>query len=412
MLPLEGFRILDLSRFLSGPYCTMVLAELGADVIKLEQPTAGDDSRRFAPKIGGESYPGVMPHRSKRSICVDLKTDEGRAVFLDLVRDADAVIENFRPGVVKKLGIDYESVREIRPDIIYCSISGFGQSGPYKHRPGFDIMAQGICGFMRMTGDGERPAKIGIAINDIAAGATAIYSILAAHIQRTRTGEGEYMDISIVEAGLAWAVWESGAYFASGEVPQATGTRHRRSAPYQAFRTADGFVTIGAPNDRLWERLATGAFHRPEWLEDPRFATLSDRMTNLDELEAEIETITTSKTTDEWIEIIDAVGVPCGPVLTFDQTLEDPQIVSRGMVAEVNHPIIGPMKMIAPPTKFANIDYSVRNPAPWVGQHTTDVLRESGMSEEQIEELYEKGVLYNAHPELNTTVAATASTLR
>lgn len=405
MLPLEGFRILDLTRFLSGPYCTMVLAELGADVIKLEQPKAGDDSRRFEPKIGGESYTGVMPHRSKRSISVDLKSAEGLAVFLDLVKGADVVIENFRPGVAKKLGIDYDSVRAVRSDIIYCSISGFGQTGPYKHRPGFDIMAQGICGFMRMTGDGQRPAKIGIAINDIAAGATAIYSILAAHIQRQKTGEGQYMDISIVEAGLAWTVWESGAYFAAGEVPQATGTRHRRSAPYQAFRTSDGFVTVGAANDKLWGLLVTHALQRPEWLEDERFRTLPDRMANLDELEQEIEAITSTKTTDEWIEIIDAIGVPCGPVLTYDQTLQDPQILARNMIAEVDHPIIGPMKMIAPPTKFSNMDYTVRGPAPWVGQHTSEVLREAGIQEDHIQKLYEEGVLYDAHPELTESLA-------
>lgn len=409
MLPLEGFRVLDLTRFLSGPYCTMVLAEFGADVIKLEQPTAGDDSRRFEPKIGGESYPGVMPHRSKRSISVDLKSEAGKKLFLSLVETADVVIENFRPGVVKKLGIDYESVKAIRPDIIYCSISGFGQTGPYRHRPGFDIMAQGICGFMRMTGDGERPAKIGIAINDIAAGATAIYSIMAAHLQRQRTGEGQYMDISIVEAGLAWTVWESGAYFASGEVPQATGTRHRRSAPYQAFRTADGFVTIGAPNDRLWERLVTEALQRPEWLEDPRFRTLPDRMANLDELEREIETVTTTKTTDEWIEIVDAAGVPCGPVLTYDQTLQDPQIVDRGMITEVEHPIIGPMRMISPPTKFSNLEYKVRRPAPWVGQHTSEVLREVGIADDELSRLYEEGVIYDSHPELRQTAEAAVS---
>ena len=412
MLPLEGFRILDLTRFLSGPYCTMVLAELGADVVKLERPKAGDDSRRFEPKIGGESYPGVMPHRSKRSISVDLKNDEGRALFLDLVKTADVVIENFRPGVAKKLGIDYESVRAVRSDIIYCSISGFGQTGPYKHRPGFDIMAQGIGGFMQMTGDGQRPAKIGVAINDIAAGATAIYSILAAHIQRQRTGEGQYMDISIVEAGLAWTVWESGAYFASGEIPQATGTRHRRSAPYQAFRTADGFVTIGAANDKLWERLVTDALQRPEWLDDSRFVTLTDRMANLDELEKEIEAITTTKPTEEWIEIIDAAGVPCGPVLTYDETVKDPQILARNMIAEVEHPIIGPMKMIAPPTKFSNMDYSIRSPAPWVGQHTSEILDEAGLSGEQIAKLYEKGVLYDSHPELNNPLEANVSNVQ
>ncbi len=409
MLPLEGFRVLDLTRFLSGPYATMVLAELGADVVKIEQPNTGDDSRRFEPKFGGESYPAAMPNRSKRSVSVDLKSEEGREVFLALARDADLIIENFRPGVGRKLGIDYESIRAVRPDILYCSISGFGQTGPYQHRPGFDIMAQGVTGFLSMTGDGERPAKVGIATNDIAAGATAIYSILAAQMLRQRTGEGQYMDISLVEAGLAWTVWESGAYFGGGEVAQATGTRHRRSTPYQAYRTADGFVTIGAGSDRLWKRLIEDALHRPEWAEDPRFLTLPDRMAHIDELQAEIEAITETRSTDEWIEIIDAAGVPCGPVLTYDQALADPQVVARDMITEVEHPIIGPMRTIAPPTKFSNMDFSVRSPAPWIGQHTAEVLREAGLDDARIAELFDNGALYDAHPDGAESATESAS---
>ena len=400
--PLDGFRVLDLTRFLSGPYCTMVLAELGADVIKIEQPHTGDDSRRLAPKVNGESYPFAMPNRSKRSVSLDLKTDRGRELFLRLAADADLVMENFRPGVAKRLGIDYEAVRAVREDILYCSISGFGQTGPYRERPGFDIMAQGTVGFLRMTGEpGGRPAKVGIAINDIAAGATAIYSIMGAQMLRERTGKGQYMDISLVDAGLAWTVWESGAYFAAGEVPQATGTRHRRSTPYQAYRTSNGYVTIGAANDRLWIRLVAEALERPEWLEDPRFATLPDRMKHIDELEREIEAITTTRTTEEWIEVIDKAGVPCGPVLTYDQTLTDPHVLERDMVVEVEHPIIGPMRTIGPPTKFSDMEFSVRGPAPWLGQHTAEVLRETGVDDDEIEQLFTDGVLFDAHPELD-----------
>ena len=401
MLPLDGFRILDLTRFLSGPYCTMVLAELGADVIKIEQPVTGDDSRRMAPKVNGESYPFAMPNRSKRSVSLDLKADRGREIFLEMVRDADVVIENFRPGVVKRLGIDYEALREVRPDLIYCSISGFGQTGPYKTRPGFDIMAQGTVGFLRMTGtpDGQ-PAKVGVAISDIAAGATAIYSIMGAHLLRQRTGEGQYIDISLVDAALAWTIWESGAFFADGEVPQATGTRHRRSTPYQAYRTSDGYVTIGAANDRLWKRLVTEALERPQWLEDPRFLTLPDRMANIDELEGEIEAITLTRTTNEWIDVLDLAGVPSGQVLTYDQTLSDPHVLARGMIVDVDHPIIGPMRTIAPPVKFSNLDFSVRGPAPWLGQHTADLLAETGLSKESIADLFAEGVAFDAHPDL------------
>ena len=396
--PLAGFRVLDLTRYLSGPYCTMVLAEFGADVIKIEQPVTGDDSRRLAPKVGGESYPFAMPNRSKRSVSLDLKDPRGLETFLELVATADLVVENFRPGVADRLGVGYDAVRAVREDILYCSISGFGQTGPHRDRPGFDIMAQGMVGFLRMTGEpGGRPAKVGIAVNDIAAGSTAIYSVMAAQLHRLATGEGQYMDLSLVDAGLAWTVWESGAYFGGGEVPQQTGTRHRRSTPYQAYRTSDGYVTIGANSDRLWGRLLD-ALERPQWAQDPRFATLPDRMANIDELEREIEQITITRTTDEWIKAIDAVGVPCGPVLTYDEALQDPHFAAREMVVDLQHPIMGDMRTIGPPTKFSGIDFSVQTPAPWLGQHTAEVLREAGLDEDRIAELFRSDVLYDAHP--------------
>jgi crotonobetainyl-CoA:carnitine CoA-transferase CaiB-like acyl-CoA transferase len=400
MLPLDGFRVLDLSRFMSGPYTTMVLAELGADVVKVERFPEGDDSRRLSPKVNGESYPFGMPNRSKRSLALNLKSPAGRDLFLRLAAEADLVIENFRPGVVRRLGVDYESVRTVRPDVLYCSISGFGQTGPYRDRPGFDILAQGVGGFLRMTGrpDGK-PTKVGIAINDIAAGATAIYSILAAQMMRQRTGEGQYIDISLVDAGLAWTLWEAGAYFGSGEVPAPSGTRHRRSTPYQAYRTSDGYVTIGANNDRLWQRFCNDVVRRPDWLEDPRFATLPDRMARIDELEQEIEKITTTRTTAEWVEICDQAGIPGGPVLTYDETLADEHIIARDMVVDLDHPIIGPMRTVGTGARFSGIDFEVRGPAPWLGQHTTDVLAEHGLSDEEIAALFEAGVVFDEHPE-------------
>jgi crotonobetainyl-CoA:carnitine CoA-transferase CaiB-like acyl-CoA transferase len=401
VLPLDGFRVLDLSRFLSGPYTTMVLAELGADVVKVERFPEGDDSRRLGPKVNGESYPFGMPNRSKRSLALDLKSPTGRDVFLRLAAQSDLVIENFRPGVVRRLGIDYEAVREGRPDILYCSISGFGQTGPYRDRPGFDIMAQGVTGLLRMTGQPDgRPAKVGIAINDIAAGSTAIYSIMAAQMVRERTGNGQYIDISLVDAGLAWTLWEAGAYFGSGEVPAAAGTRHRRSTPYQAFRTVDGYVTIGANNDRLWQRFAQDVVHRPDWLTDPRFETLPDRMEHIDELEREIEAVTTTRTTNEWVEILDKAGVPGGPVLTYDETLADPHVVARDMVVDLDHPIIGPMRTVGTGARFSGLDFEVRGPAPWLGQHTSEVLGERGLTENEIAGLFDDGVVFDEHPEL------------
>jgi crotonobetainyl-CoA:carnitine CoA-transferase CaiB-like acyl-CoA transferase len=401
VLPLDGFRVLDLSRFMSGPYTTMVLAELGADVVKVERFPEGDDSRRLSPKVNGESYPFGMPNRSKRSLALDLKSPAGRDLFLRLAAESDLVIENFRPGVVRRLGIDYESVRKVRADILYCSISGFGQTGPYRDRPGFDIMAQGVGGFLRMTGQPDgKPTKVGIAINDIAAGATAIYSIMAAQMLRQRTGEGQYIDISLVDAGLAWTLWEAGAFFGSGELPAPSGTRHRRSTPYQAYRTADGYVTIGANNDRLWQRFCNDVVQRPDWLNDPRFLTLPDRMAHIDELEAEIEQITTTRTTSEWVEICDKAGLPGGPVLTYDETLADPHVLARDMVVDLDHPIIGPMRTVGTGARFSGLDYKVRGPAPWLGQHTAEVLAERGLSEDEIARLFADGVVFDEHPDL------------
>lgn len=396
-LPLHGTTVLDLSRFLSGPYCTMVLAELGADVIKIEQPGSGDDSRALGPMVNGESYTSAMVNRSKRSISLDLKSDAGRTAFLRLAARADVVVENFRPGVVDRLGVGYETVEDLNPEIVYCSISGFGQTGPQKNRPGYDIMAQGVAGFLRMTGHEDgRPAKVGIAINDIAAGATAAQAVLAAELMKLRTGRGQFIDISLVEAGLAWTLWEAGAWFGSGEVPSPTGTRHRRSSPYQAYRSADGYVTIGANNERQWKVLADDVLHRHDLLTDPRFRTLTDRIEHVDELEAEIEKTTKSRSTDDWIAMLDEAGIPGGPVLTYDQTFEHPQVQARGVVVDVDHPLIGSMKTVAPGARFSAFRYTVRGPAPWLGQHTQEILGEAGYSDDEIGEMFDQGVAFDS----------------
>lgn len=398
MLPLDGFKVLDLTRFLSGPYCTMVLADMGADVIKVERFPEGDDSRRLGPMVNDESYPAAMPNRNKRSLGIDLKSETGREAFLELAKTADCVIENFRPGVTGRLGIDYEAVAAVKPDVIYCSITGFGQTGPYRLRAGFDIIAQGVSGLMRMTGqpDGE-PAKVGVAINDIAAGSTAAYSILGAQIHRMKSGEGQYVDISLVDAGLAWTVWESGAYFGSGEVAGPTGTRHRRSTPYQAFRTKDGYVTIGANNQRLWERLCKQVLGKPEWLEDPRYATLQARMDNIDELERDIHAVVGREPTEHWVELLDEAGVPGGPVLRYDETLANKQVLARDMVVDIEHPKIGPMKTLGVAPKLSATPLTIRTPAPWLGQHTDEVLREAGIDDDAIDRMYDDGAIYDRY---------------
>ncbi|MEW2624101.1 CoA transferase [Streptomyces sp. NPDC048106] len=397
-LPLDGVRVLDLSRFLAGPYAAMTLGDMGADVIKVERCGSGDDSRRMGPHVAGESYPFAMNNRNKRGIALDLTTRRGHEVFLRLVATADVLIENFRPGVTEGLGIDHASLSAVRPRLIHCSVSGFGQTGPDRERAGLDIIAQGASGLMSMTGHpGEPPVKMGIAANDIAAGSLAVQAVLAAHIHRLRTGEGQHIDISLVDAGLSWTIWEAGAYFGSGEVASAQGSRHRRSAPYQAFRTQDGHVTVGANTDRLWERLVTSVLGRPDWLDDPRYAENASRLRNVDVLETEIEEITTTRPTADWVALLDEAGVPGGPVYTYDQALATPQARAREMVVEVDHPIVGPMRHLGVAPKMSGTPLRIDRAAPWLGQHTTEVLGELGLTEGEIEELFTDGLVDDSH---------------
>ncbi|MBC5767920.1 CaiB/BaiF CoA transferase family protein [Ramlibacter albus] len=399
-LPLEGMRVLDLTNVMAGPYCAMVLGDLGAEVVKVESPE-GDGTRKFEPQVNGESYCFAVLNRNKKSIVVDMKSPEGREAILRIAARSDIVIENFRPGVVKKLGIDYESIRKVKPDIIYASMSGFGQTGPYGKKGGFDIIAQGMSGIMMMTGHpGGRPAKVGIAMNDIACGVTTLYGILGAMIGKLRHGSGQYLETSLLEAGLAWSIWEFGAYFGGGELPTATGTRHRRSAPYQAFRSQDGYVTIGASGDKLWKIFCEQVVGQPQWLQDPRFARNPLRVKNADALQELIESILTTKPTAHWVEKLDAAGVPGGPVYTYDQTLADPHVLHRQMVYDIEHPRIGPMKTLGLPLKSTGDLTKIRKPAPLHGQHTREVLQEVGYAASDVSALLERGVV------METKVAA------
>jgi crotonobetainyl-CoA:carnitine CoA-transferase CaiB-like acyl-CoA transferase len=403
-LPLAGFRVLDLTRFLAGPYAAMVLADLGADVIKVEQPDGGDESRNSGPfHAGGESWSFIQANRGKRSVALDLKDPRGRELALRLAARCDLVMESFRPGVAARLGLSYDDVRAVRPDVLYCSVSAFGQTGPYAARPGFDIMAQGVTGVLRMTGQPDgRPAKVGFAVNDIAAGMTAVQSILAAQLVRAATGSGQYIDIAMVDALIAWTVWEAGGYFGAGTVPRPTGTRHRLSAPYQAYRTKDGYVTIGAFTDRLWQRTAR-ALGAPDWLGDPRFATPGTRMAHVDDLEAVIETVTVTRTTAEWVKVLDEAGVPAGPVLRYDETLRHEQLLAREMIVEMDHPLMGQVRTLGQPAKFSRSKTGAYGtPAPWLGQHTAQVLRdELNVTDAEIGELTRAGVAYDNDKEVH-----------
>jgi crotonobetainyl-CoA:carnitine CoA-transferase CaiB-like acyl-CoA transferase len=397
-LPLEGVRVLDLTNVMAGPYCSMVLGDMGADIIKIENFPEGDTSRRFDPQVNGESYCFAVLNRNKKSVALDLKAPRGKEVFMKLAAQADIIMENFRPGVVRKLGIDYDSVRAFNPGVIYASMSGFGQTGPYGKKGGFDIIAQGMSGIMMMTGyPGGRPAKVGIAMNDIACGVTALYGILGAYIGKLRSGTGQYLETSLLEAGLAWTPWEFGAFFGAGEIPAATGTRHRRSTPYQAYRTKDGYVTVGAGNNKLWKNFCTMVIDKPEWLVDPRFAKLSSRLAHIDALEREIEALFTTQPTAHWVEKLDAADVPAGPVYGYEEIMNDPHIKARKMVVEIDHPKIGRMKTIGLPIKSNGDLTSIRLPAPWLGQHSVEVLRTLGYDGAEVDTLFADGVVFDSY---------------
>lgn len=394
MLPLDGLRVLDLSQIMAGPYCTMVLGDLGAEVIKVEKINGGDDSRQMGPYVDGESTCFMQINRNKKSIALNLKSAEGLGIFRDLARAADVIVENFRPGVTASLGVGFEDIRAINPGIIYCSISGFGQTGPYSRKGGFDLVAQGMTGLMSMTGEPDRrPVKTGVAVYDIGAGMTAVYSILAAYIHRQRSGEGQHVDIAVAECGLPWFTWEAAAYFAEGTVPERTGWRHRVSAPYQALSTADGYLMLGCANQRTWERFCQDVMGHPEWQEDPRFATNQDRARNVEALEALIEAELGRHDTAYWLERCDAAGVPAGPINRFDQALADPHYRARGMVQSFEHPVAGTMQTLGFPSKLSATPSRIRAAPPTLGQHTEEVLGGIGMDAGRIAALREAGVV-------------------
>jgi crotonobetainyl-CoA:carnitine CoA-transferase CaiB-like acyl-CoA transferase len=397
-LPLEGVKVLDLTTVMAGPYCTMVLGDMGAEIIKVENFPEGDGSRRFEPKINDESYCFAVLNRNKKSIALNMKDPQGIDIFMRLAAKADIITENFRPGVTRKLGVDYDTVTKFNPNVIYASMSGFGQTGPYGKKGGYDIVAQGMSGIMMMTGyPGGRPAKVGIAMNDISSGVTALYGILGAYIGKLRSGKGQYLETSLLEAGLAWTHWESGAYFGGGELPTATGTRHRRSTPYQAYKTQDGYVTVGGNSNKLWSNFCTMVCGKPEWLSDPRFVTLPSRLKNIDELETEIETVFATQPTAHWVEKLDAAAVPGGPVYTYDQILSDPHIKARKMVVEIDHPKIGRMKSLGLPVKSTGELVQIRTAAPWLGQHSDEILKSIGYQDEQLAALHAQDIIFDKY---------------
>jgi crotonobetainyl-CoA:carnitine CoA-transferase CaiB-like acyl-CoA transferase len=408
MQPLDGVRVVDFTRFLSGPYCTMILGDYGADVVKIERTGQGDDSRDIAPFVNGESYPSAMPNRNKRSLALDLKSGVGQRVALELASRADVVVENFRPGVMGRLGLDYDTVRARNPDVVYASVTGYGQTGPESHRPGFDIIAQGMTGFLRMTGaPGGEPAKFGVAVNDLVAGMTAATAVLAAYIRRLRGGQGQYIDVSLVDAGLALTVWEAGAWFGGGHEPVAEGSRHRHRAPYQAYRTSDGYVTIGAGNDRLWARLCHEVLQRPDLMDRQEYRSSRTRAEHADQLADELQEILRAHPTESWVKALDTAGVPGGPVLTYGEALGQAQVAAREMVVEIDHPKIGPMRALGMPAKLSETPATVRHPAPLLGQHSREILASGGFDEAEVQAWIDQGIVEQAPtPEVPSPSAA------
>ena len=387
---LEGLHVLDVTQVMAGPFCAMVLADLGADVIKVEPP-AGDSTRQMPGAVGSDSPSFNAVNRGKRSIVLDLKTDAGRAALIRLARSTDILIENYRPGVMDALGLGYQALSRENPRLIYASISGYGQTGPDRDKGGFDLIAQGVSGIMSITGEpGGAPVKAGIPLTDLGAGLFALVGILAAVAHRHRTGAGQHVDTSLVDAGVALSVWEATEYFAGMGVPQALGSAHRLIAPYQAIRCRDGYITLGAANERLFRRLCEVLEHA-EWAALPEFVDSNARLRNRQALTDRIEAITTGETCAHWLALFEANDIPCGPINDYARVFADRQVVAREMVVDTDHPTLGKLRTLGSPIKLSATPALVGRAAPRLGEHTIEVLREAGFSAAEIEGLRRAG---------------------
>ncbi len=393
--PLAGLKVIDLSHIMAGPACSMLLADMGADVIKVEKMPGGDDARRMVPPtVADESAAFLIMNRNKRGIALNLKTEEGRSVLSRLLKDADVLIENYRRGTMEKMGFGYDALHALNPKLIYCSISGFGRTGPYADRGGFDLVAQGMSGLMSITGErpGCPPMKAGAPLTDITAGILACVGVLAALHARKSIGQGQMVDTSLFEAGITHTYWHSAICFATGKAPGPMGTAHPLNAPYQAFPASDGWITVGAANQENWLRLLE-ALGAPELRDDPRFVNNAGRMRNLSELTEALSPHFRRRTVAEWLHRLEESGVPAGPVLDIAQMHADPQALAREMIVETTHPTAGKVKAIGLPIKFSDAPGGVRKPAPLFGQHTREVLHELGFSDAEIDRMAELGAI-------------------
>jgi formyl-CoA transferase len=384
-LPLSGIRVLDVCQVMAGPFCCMLLGDLGADVIKIEPPDGGDQARRaMGFKLKGDDSLGFLNmNRNKRSITIDLKSEAGRNVFLRLAETADVIVENYRPGAMKKLGVDYEAVQTVNPRIIYASISGFGQSGPWADRPGFDLIAQAASGIISVTGDATGPpARSGVPVTDIGCSLFALYAILAAYIGRQATGRGQYIDASLYEAGIAFAIWDISEYWGTGRVPHRLGTANRMAAPYEAVRAKDGYFVIGANNDRLWLRLCE-ALERADLASNPSYKTNANRLANREALAADLESTFRAQDRDHWVSLLLEAGVPAGPISDFAEVFASEHAKARQMKMTINHPIEGAVPNIGFPVKLMGTPQQIRRPPPLLGEHNDEIFAELGITESE-----------------------------
>ncbi len=375
---LEGVRVLDLSRVLAGPYCTMMLGDLGADIIKIEAPGLGDDTRHWGPPFapGGESAYFLCVNRNKRSLTLNLKSERGLEILKELIRQSDILVENFKVSTLEKWGLDDAALQKLKPGLIYCTITGYGYTGPYRHLPGYDFIIQAQGGVMSITGPEQgEPYKVGVAIADITAGLFACNAILAALYEHQRNGRGQRIDISLLDSQIAWLANVASNYLISGETPGRYGNAHPNIVPYQTFKAKDGYFALGIGNDSQWRQFCEKA-GREEWAKELRFSTNADRVKNRSELIPLLDDLFAQSDIAHWLSILGAIGVPCGPINTIDQLMEDPQVQAREMVIEVEHPSAGTIRMVASPLKIPTSPPLVRLPPPMLGEHTEEILHQ------------------------------------
>ncbi|MEZ4474975.1 MAG: CoA transferase [bacterium] len=394
--PLTGLRVLDLSRVLAGPYCSQALADMGADVIKVEHPRGGDDTRRFGPPfVEGESTYFLSINRGKRSLALDFKRPEGREVLLRLLDQADVLLENFRPGALERQGLDPAACLARNPRLVYCSVSAFGHAGlpAYSRQPGYDLMVQGLGGIPSLTGPPEAgPSKVGASIADVVSGMYATQGILLALIARQTTGRGQHVDVAMLDGQVSLLTYLASAWLNAGELPGRLGNRHLSVAPYSTFAAADGWLNLAVANDALW-RTFTACIERPDLAADPRFATNPDRVRNVDALEAALAPLLATRKVSEWLEIFEAAGVPAGPVLGLDAVLAHPQLAARGMIVDLPHPTVGRVRTPGPPIGLSDTPPRPRRAPPRLGEHTDEILRELGLDAAAIAALRAAGAI-------------------